>query len=189
MKSGRITDWLFATAVAGAGIAFFLAIYRPQLRSIDAIQRRIVNTRGEISRSESFMRGLEDLERYLRDFQESLAGLDRLVPAKTDADERFREIIAVADRCGLHDTNVRPDPALPFGSVVVHPLVVKVTGTFGEVQKFLFESEALQRHTRVTRFLVQHQEPATPGAPQTAAVNAEIEITSYSIVAEGGGAS
>ncbi len=189
MKPGRIADWAFAVSVLLIGVAFFLLVYRPQLRAIDATKRRIVATYGEISRSQEFMRGLEDLESYLRDFESALSGLDRLVPAKTGSGDRFSDITELAGRCGLHDSQVRPDSPVPNGSIVTHPIKANLLGTYAEVQRFLFEAEALERHTRVTRFTVRKMEPGQKNAPDPGMVTAEVELTTYSILPATGGSS
>ncbi len=178
----RTTDYLFVGALAIAGVFFLQFVHRPAVRGVESKSRRLMATEAEICKSDDFTRGLDDLERYLQEFEQALADLDRLVPGHIDSDERVREITGVASRCGLAATSIRPDQPVPRGSVMVHPLTVKVCGGYEQIVRFLFEVESLPRHTRVTQLTIQREEE-TPGR-----LRAEIQLTSHSAAREETGA-
>lgn len=179
----RVSDYVFLGALAVAGVLFLQLIYRPAVELVEGKGRRLRTTQAEILKSEDFTRGLDDLERYLEEFQVAIADLDRLVPRRLDNDDRLREISSVISGCGLLADSIRPDPPVPIGSLTTHPLTVKVVGEYAQIVQFLFEAESLPRHTRVTQLAVEHS-LGRPGV-----LGAEIELTSYSVgsVGEGGG--
>ncbi|MBI4880907.1 MAG: type 4a pilus biogenesis protein PilO, partial [Planctomycetes bacterium] len=178
----RTTDYAFVGALALAGVLYLQLVHRPAVRGVDAKSRRLMSTQAEICKSDDFTRGLDDLERYLQEFEQALADLDRLVPGHIDSDDRVREITGVASRCGLSPTSIRPDQPVPRGSVMVHPLTVKVCGGYEQIVRFLFEAESLPRHTRVTQLTIERE----PEAP--ARLLAEIELTSHSVARDAAGA-
>jgi len=177
---GRTADIAFVAALVVIGGVYFQAIYRPAARSVRSQSLRLLTTRAEIVKSDDFTSGLEDLERYLREFQEAIADLDRLVPSHIDGDDRLREINGVVQACGLKSRSIRPDPAVPFGPVTAHPLTITVSGTYEQILGFLFQAEALPRLTRATQVSVEHD------LEQSHALRAQIELTTFSVGADGG---
>ncbi|MFH0945825.1 MAG: type 4a pilus biogenesis protein PilO [Planctomycetota bacterium] len=178
----RCSDYVFVGVLAVAGVLFLQFLYRPAVAEVEGKGRRLRTTQAEILKSEDFTRGLDDLERYLEEFQVAISDLDRLVPRRLDTDDRLREISSVISGCGLLADSIRPDPPLPKGSLTIHPLTVKVVGDYAQIVRFLFQAESLPRHTRVTQLAVEHS-LGRPGV-----LGAEIELTSYSVgsVDEGG---
>lgn len=185
MNRRRLLDYGFVAALGAVGALHLRFIHRPAVREVAELGHRLNETRAEICRSEDFTRGLADLERYLKDFEDSLGELDRLVPEHGDGDDRVREIAAVVGRFGLSANSIRPDPAEPSGTVSAHPLTVKLSGGFAQLLAFLFEVERLPRHTRVTRLSLR-SEVDRRGTGGTVA--GEVELTAYSVAAETGGA-
>lgn len=181
MIRGRAADVLYVVVLAAAGLLYMQLAYRPAKGDVDSKSRRLRTTRAEICKSDDFTRGLDDLERYLREFKEAIAQLDRLVPASIDGDARLREIDEVVRRCGLRSRSIRPDPPVPHGPVTAHPLTITVSGTYEQIVRFVFEVESLPRHTRATRISVEHE------LERDADLRAQIELTSFSVGADTGG--
>jgi Tfp pilus assembly protein PilO len=178
----RTTDMLFLGGLVVLSAAFLQFVFRPALAAESALRTELMATRASISRADDFTRGLEDLERYLREFENALAALDELVPRRIDADERVREVSGVVTACGLAANSIRPDPGKPKGPIVQHPLTVKVTGDYASVLRFVSAVESLPRHTRATRLTLEND----AGAPGPLRV--EVELTAFSVGgdAEGG---
>lgn len=178
----RLADYVFVSLLATAGLLYLQLVHLPSLKELKAQGRLLATTRAEILKSEDFIRGLDDLERYLREFEQAIADLDRLVPQRLDADDRLREISSLVLDCGLRADSIRPDAPHARGAVTSHPLSIKVSGSYAAVSRFLAAAESLPRHSRVTELTLQHS------LEQKGALGAEIELTSYSVgaAAEGG---
>lgn len=170
----RPIDLAFGAALTLLGAAHFLLVYRPSVRRADSLAAEIQSINAEICRSEDFTRGLEDLERYLSDFEESLAALDRLVPEKFDSDERIRDVDRLARTLGLRTRSIRPDPPRREGSVTLHPMSLAVAGSFADVLRFVQAAESLPQLTRATSITI---EPERGGR----ALEAKLELTSFSL--------
>jgi Tfp pilus assembly protein PilO len=177
----RTTDALVFCAILVGAVAWGVLGVRPIAQRIAALERERDTTRLSIARGDDFVRGLDDLQTYLADFEQALADLDRLVPAQVDATARLNEINAVAMRCGLKPSMVRPDQPLPRGAIIAHPITVRVAGDYEHLLRFIFDVESLPRHTRVTRLDVA-AEPTRSGV-----VDAQLELTAYSIDTTAGG--
>jgi Tfp pilus assembly protein PilO len=177
----RVSDYVFVGALAIAGLLFLQCFYRPAVLEVEDRGRRLRTTRAEILKSEDFIRGLQDLEQYLDEFKLAIADLDRLVPRRIDNDDRLREVSSVIRTCGLRADSIRPEAPAPTGPLTIHPLIVKVVGSYEQIVRFLFEAESLPRHTRITRLSIEH----APG--RGAELAAEIVLTSFSVGETGGG--
>ncbi|MFG0318159.1 MAG: type 4a pilus biogenesis protein PilO [Planctomycetota bacterium JB042] len=181
MNSRRASDLAYVAGLVLAGLTYVQLFYRPAAAEVESQSRRLRTTRAEICKSDDFTRGLDDLERYLSEFRDALAELDRLVPTSVDGDARLREIDAVVGACGLRSRSIRPDPAQPQGPVTAHPLTITVSGSYEQIVRFLFEVESLPRHTRATRITLE------PELERDAPLRAQVELTSYSVASESGG--
>jgi Tfp pilus assembly protein PilO len=177
----RPTDIAALCGILAAGVAWGYFGVRPIAKRISAIERDCSSTRLAIARGDDFVRGLDDLQSYLTDFEQALTDLDRLVPPQVDNTARLNEINTVAMQCGLSTSMVRPDSAQPRGAVTAHPITVSIEGDYEHLLRFIFDVESLPRHTRVTR-LEMSVDPATGRD-----VDAKLELTAYSVDSEEGG--
>lgn len=177
----RPTDAVIFGVILAGAVAWGVFGVRPIAQRIATLERERDATRLSIARGDDFVRGLDDLQTYLSDFEQALADLDRLVPAQVDATARLNEINAVAMRCGLKPSMVRPDQPLPRGAIIAHPITVRVESDYEHLLRFVFDVESLPRHTRVTRLEVE-ADPARTGQ-----VHAQLELTAYSIDSGAGG--
>jgi Tfp pilus assembly protein PilO len=176
MKRGN-ADIAFALGMLAFALGVVQFVLRPTLAAVRSREEQLLATSTDIVRSEDFTRGLDDLARHLADFEAELEVLDRLVPRSSDADTRVREVAALAERCGVRTSSIRPDPPIPRGSVIAHPLAVKVVGDYPSIERLLFELESSPRHSRVTQFVVERVDPGGGDAK----IKADIELTAYSI--------
>ncbi|MBL8765741.1 MAG: type 4a pilus biogenesis protein PilO [Planctomycetes bacterium] len=179
----RPTDALTLGVILVGAVAWGVLGVRPIAERIASLERERDATRLSIARGDDFVRGLDDLQTYLTEFEQALADLDRLVPERVDATARLNEINAVAMRCGLRPSMVRPDQPQPRGAIIAHPITVRVSGDYEHLLRFIFDVESLPRHTRVTRLDVE-AEPLGAGS-----VLAQLELTAYSIDSAAGGGS
>lgn len=182
MNSPRSQRWVFAVGLGLLAVLYAQFGARPALNDLSAKRARLVATRAEIARGENFTRGLEDLARYLEEFKNALSELDRLVPKAADSDVRVRDVTAIGRRLGLAVTRIRPDPPSPRGDITALPLTIHVRGSYPQLEAFLFEVESLARLSRVTRCEVTRVESSQDGA-----VDAEVELTSFTVSAAGAG--
>lgn len=182
MNLARSRHWMFAVGLGLLAVLYAQFAARPALNDLSAKRARLVATRAEISRGDNFTRGLEDLARYLEEFKSALSELDRLVPKAADSDVRVRDVNAIGERLGLAVTQIRPDPPTPRGDITAHPLTIHVRGNYPQLETFLYEVESLARLSRVTRCEVSRVEGATGDI-----VNAEVELTSFSVSSAGAG--
>lgn len=173
---GRASDYIFLGGMFLVGLVFFKVFYQPAMKEVDMSSIRLRSTMAEISKSEDFTRGLEDLQKYLDEYEGAIADLDRLVPGRINRDARLREINDMVTSCDLRSRSIRPDPSVDLGNVTAHPLTIVISGSYEKIVRFLFEAESLPRYTRVTRMTVE------PHREQAGMLVAEIELTSYSIV-------
>jgi Tfp pilus assembly protein PilO len=171
----RAADYAFITALLCVSGTYIQFVFLPASRALGSRVERLRSTQAKILKSDDYARGLDDLERYLVEFGDAIAELDRLVPERLDGDGRLREISRVAKECGLVARSIRPDAATLRGAVTAHPLTIHVTGRYEQVLRFLFAAESLARHTRVTLVTIE-QDGDLPGA-----LKAKIELTSYSV--------
>lgn len=184
MNARKPPRWVFAAAIGAGALGWAQLALRPALHDISLKKAQLLATRNEIVRGENFTRGLEDLARYLDEFASAIDELDRLVPKQADANARVQEVSAIADRVGLSLTLVRPDPPLPRNGITSHPLVIKLHGSYLALERFLYEAEAQERHSRVTHCKIERSQGDAAGAT----VNAEVELTAFSLSPSGAGA-
>lgn len=170
----RVFDVAVAAFSLVAGFAYFQWVWKPIREDRREIAERIRRTMADIAKSEQYTRGKEELQRYLEEFEDALAQLDRLVPTHTDVHERVREGSALVQQCGLRDDAIIPKEPLENGAVTAHPVTFTLTGDYSGLMRFLFEAEALERYTRVTRLQVK------PGERE-GELQIEVDLTSYTM--------
>lgn len=177
MKPDRMQSSLFVGVLVVGALGVTQFLIRPSYRKLAEKKARVQETKRDIARGTQFTSGLDQLELYLAEFQAALDELDRLVPADDNQSARMREVFDIASPLGIKASGAQPEPPIPLGDLVALPIRFELVGPYEAIEKFLFDVEALPRHSRVTRCTI---EPAKDVATGTE-VRAEIELTQYSL--------
>lgn len=178
MTRRRWIDVLLGAGLVGVVLGYMQLGWRPMARARAELRTRVEQTESEILRSEHFTAGVEDLQRYLAEFEEALAELDRRVPERVDENDLARDATLSLRAHDLHEEAVQPGPPRPLGAITAHSVTVKLVGPYDRVVRFLHDVEALPRYTRVTRLAIE------PDVERAGDLRVEVDLTSYSI---GGG--
>ena len=122
---------------------------------------------------------LRDAKRQAKALEHSLVRLDAKVPPTAEQSSLIRLLQGAADAASVDLLSVAPgSPIAGTTGISVIPMQVNVTGTFFEVEEFMFRLETLPRAFRVTQLNVGEGPEGLPELNLT--VGAEVYTTDAS---------
>jgi len=173
--SRRVADVIVGVVIVVSVAMYVQVVWKPIRAEQAGLSVRLSHIESEIRRGEQFTAGVDDLQRYLDEFEGALLNLDRMVPETIDEDDLIHDATVVLSECGLREDSIRRGEPSPEDGVTAHSINVVASGSYSDLIRFLYAVEALPRYTRVTKISIER------ALDREGTVRANLDLTSYSI--------
>lgn len=133
---------------------WFLSVFRPNRERLGEVREQVAATEQEIASLEAQLRRLQQLQREEPRLRAELARFGDAIPPDHRVPDFILQVQDAANLAGIDFLAITPSqPSAPAeGATQVIGVSLSVTGTFFEMEDFIFRMERLQRSVRLNSF-------------------------------------
>lgn len=134
----------------GAAVLYWLYVYSPRQRELDAVENRLAEIQTFERGAETRTGILEEIRRAVRARERELDALRRLIPERAEVAALYQSIAVQSRSRGLELVSVSPTSPQPdeSGQFLRQEWEMTVEGAYHEVARFMTEVASLDRIVR-----------------------------------------
>ena len=148
MRFGTRELILFISILLAPIMSYFI-VFRPQSANIEKAQSEIEHKREVLDKLRIETARNADLEETNQSLEESIAGMESLLPTNKEVDQIVRQVSGLATEVGLAPPSLKSTKPLAAARYREQPLEMTTEGTFRGFYEFMLELEKLPRITRI----------------------------------------
>jgi Tfp pilus assembly protein PilO len=142
VKGGSNGKWVLV-ALGAAAVAYVLLVLAPNHRAIMELRELILVKRGQVLQGAGIALAIETSKKDLARAKACIAAWDTNAPKEKDRAVLFGKINELAKTAGVVSTRFEPEPVTRRDRLVEIPLTIGVTGSFAQIEAFLYSLERL----------------------------------------------